>query len=127
MKNFIMIGEKAYEWKQIESVMEFELCEKLHHEIAPCTSEKFYHAYKEAYKKAYYDAFDQAVIEACKGYNLYELSDKELIALYQGLEENDFCVCEELCERAGLLEAWKDADGESFERVLDEAIERLQK
>lgn len=127
MKNFIMIGEKAYEWKDVENVMEFELCEKLHHEIAPCTHEKFYQAYKEAYKKAYHDDFDQVVIDACKGYKLFDLSDKELIDLYEGLEENSIYVCKELCERSDMLETWENADGENFESVLDAAIERLQK
>lgn len=127
MKKIIMIGSKAYDWKDVENVMEFELCEKLHREIAPCTNEKFYRAYKEAYKKEYHDDFDQVVIDACKGYKLYELSDKELIALYQDSEESALCVCEELCERAGLLEAWEAADGESFESVVEEAIEKLER
>lgn len=34
--------------------------------------------------------------------------------------------CERLCELAGLEREWRDADGESFETVLDKAAEKLQ-
>lgn len=34
--------------------------------------------------------------------------------------------CEELCEMAGLEKEWKEADGDTFERVLYEAARKLE-
>ena len=34
--------------------------------------------------------------------------------------------CKELCELAGLKKEWKEADGDTFERVLYEAARKLE-
>lgn len=40
-------------------------------------------------------------------------------------DEWDFELCEELCKLAGLEKEWEEADGETFEFVLEEAAEIL--
>lgn len=37
----------------------------------------------------------------------------------------DMDLCAELCELAGMLNEWNEADGESFEAVVFEAAEKL--
>mgnify|MGYP005796498389 FL=1 len=39
--------------------------------------------------------------------------------------EWDFELCEELCKLAGLEKEWEEADGETFELVLENAAEIL--
>lgn len=40
-------------------------------------------------------------------------------------DEWDFELCEELCKLAGLETEWEEADGETFEFVLENAAEIL--
>ena len=49
-----------------------------------------------------------------------------LILLEAGLDYHDPALVEEICDRAGLLEEYKSSDGETFESVLDRAIEILK-
>ena len=49
-----------------------------------------------------------------------------LILLEAGLDYHDPALVAEICNRAGLLEEWNSADGESFESVLDRALEILK-
>lgn len=39
--------------------------------------------------------------------------------------EWDMDACRELCEDAGMLEEWENADGDSFEQVIYKAAEKL--
>jgi|GEM_PF-3503012 hypothetical protein len=55
-----------------------------------------------------------------------DLTDDELIKKFAELDYYDPDLCALICERAGLTERWEHADGETFERVLDRAIEILK-
>ena len=53
---------------------------------------------------------------------------EEIVAIASALknaDEWDEALCKELCEEAGLSEAWENADGETFEKVVEEAAEKL--
>lgn len=57
-------------------------------------------------------------------YRSYETS--ALISLEASLDYHDPALVVEICHRAGLLsEAFEASDGETFEQVLDRAIEIL--
>ena len=49
-----------------------------------------------------------------------------LILLEAGLDYHDPALVAEICNRAGLSEEYKSSDGETFESVLDRAIEILK-
>jgi hypothetical protein len=57
-------------------------------------------------------------------YKNYET--KALIELDESLDYYIHELVLEICSRAGLLEEYKSSDGETFERVLDRAIEILK-
>ena len=57
-------------------------------------------------------------------YRNYETA--ALLILEAGLDYHDPDLIEEICDRAGLLEEYKTSDGETFESVLDRAIEILK-
>jgi len=57
-------------------------------------------------------------------YKNYENS--ALLITESALDYHDPELVEEICARAGLLEEWNSADGETFESVLDRAIEILK-
>ena len=50
----------------------------------------------------------------------------ELLAIDAGLDYYDPDLVAEICDRAGLSEAYAAADGESFENVFDRAVEILK-
>lgn len=52
--------------------------------------------------------------------NAYEIA-KELKASGEWIPD----LCEELCQLAGLEDEWKEADGETFEKVLYKAADVL--
>ena len=49
-----------------------------------------------------------------------------LILLEESLDYHDPDLVAEICDRAGLLEEYKSSDGETFESVMDRAIEILK-
>ena len=55
-----------------------------------------------------------------------ELSDDEILVEFEKMDYYDPEVCAEICNRAGLIEEWTDADGDAFEGVLDRAVEILK-
>ena len=57
-------------------------------------------------------------------YRNYETA--ALLILEAGLDYHDPELVEEICDRAGLLEEYKSSNGETFESVLDRAIEILK-
>lgn len=57
-------------------------------------------------------------------YKNYENS--ALLITESALDYHDPELVEEICDRAGLLEEWNSADGETFESVIDRAIEILK-
>ena len=57
-------------------------------------------------------------------YKNYENS--ALLITESALDYHDPELVEEICHRAGLLEEWNSADGETFESVIDRAIEILK-
>jgi hypothetical protein len=52
--------------------------------------------------------------------------DDELVEIFEKMDYYDSEVCAEICDRVGLIEEWTDADGETFESVIDRAIEILK-
>jgi len=56
------------------------------------------------------------------------LTNHELIKKLKEAEDFDsvLALSAEVCERAGLLEEYAASDGESFESILDRAIEILK-
>ena len=53
---------------------------------------------------------------------------EEIKAIAKSIRESDEWnadLCKELCEEAGLSEAWENADGETFEKVVEEAADKL--
>lgn len=54
-------------------------------------------------------------------------TNDELIKAIENSSVWDYDMCAEACERAGLSDEWKAADGETFEAVVDKAIEILEK
>ena len=55
-----------------------------------------------------------------------ELSDDELVEIFEKMDYYDSEVCAEICDRVGLIEEWTDADEDAFEGVLDRALEILK-
>lgn len=58
---------------------------------------------------------------------LYDLSDKELLTLYNACDEYIMEQCKEICKRVDKLEDWEQSDSETFEAVIAEAVEKLEK
>lgn len=56
-------------------------------------------------------------------YRNYE--NAELVEMFAGLDYYDPELSAEICARAGLEEEWSNADSETFEEVLDRALEIL--
>ena len=50
----------------------------------------------------------------------------ELLIIDAGRDYHDSELERELCDRAGLLEEYKAADGDTFESVIDRAVEKLE-
>lgn len=50
----------------------------------------------------------------------------ELLVMDAGRDYHDPELEAEICERAGLDKEWADADGESFESILEQALEILK-
>lgn len=50
----------------------------------------------------------------------------ELLTIDAGLDYYDLDLVAEICDRAGLSEAYAASDGETFESVLDRALEILE-
>lgn len=49
-----------------------------------------------------------------------------LLMVESASDQHDPELIAEICRRAGLLEEWNSADGETFKSVLDRAIEILK-
>lgn len=49
-----------------------------------------------------------------------------LIHEYEHSYEYNFELCEEICKAAGMEKEWKQADGESFEKVVEKAVNYLK-
>ena len=49
-----------------------------------------------------------------------------LLMIESASDQHDPELSAEICARAGLLEEWSNADSETFEEVLDRAIEILK-
>jgi ABC-type glutathione transport system ATPase component len=49
-----------------------------------------------------------------------------LLITESALDYHDPALVAEICDRAGLLEEYKSSDGETFESVLDRALEILK-
>ena len=56
---------------------------------------------------------------------LCSLSDEELAEKIRSLPEWDVDLNRDLCWRAGMIEEWEAADGDSFEEVVQAAAEKL--
>lgn len=41
-------------------------------------------------------------------------------------EEYNFELCKEICKAAGMEKEWEQADGESFEKVVEQAVRYLK-
>jgi hypothetical protein len=52
--------------------------------------------------------------------------DDELVEIFEKMDYYDSEVCAEICDRAGLLEEYKSSNEETFESVIDRAIEILK-
>lgn len=53
---------------------------------------------------------------------------EEIVAIASALknaDEWDESLCKDLCEAADMLSEWEAADGESFEKVVEEAADKL--
>lgn len=57
-------------------------------------------------------------------YKNYENS--ALLIMESALDYHDPELVEEICERAGLIEEYKSSNEETFERIIDMAIEILK-
>ncbi len=57
---------------------------------------------------------------------LNELTDEELLKLYNACDEYIEEQCVEICKRAGLLEEWEKTDGDTFGNVLIRAVETIE-
>lgn len=57
---------------------------------------------------------------------LDELTNEELLKLYNTCDEYIDEQCIEICKRAGLLEEWENADGDNFGDVLNRAVETIE-
>ena len=55
-----------------------------------------------------------------------EMSTEALLIVESGLDYHDPDLVAEICNRAGLSEEYAASDGESFESVLDRALEILK-
>lgn len=64
-------------------------------------------------------------------YTVNNLSDDELCECIEDAPDWEICeiygLLEEACERAGLSDEWESAVAETFEPVVDKAIEILKK
>jgi len=49
-----------------------------------------------------------------------------LLMIESASDQHNPELAAEICHRAGLLEEWNSADGETFESVIDRAIEILK-
>ena len=60
-----------------------------------------------------------------------DLSDDELCECIEDAPDWEICeiygLLDELADRAGLIDEWEAADSETFESVVDKAIELLRK
>lgn len=54
-----------------------------------------------------------------------DMTDAQLAEAIKCNDEWDFDTLSELCRRAGLESEWKEADGDSFESVVNRAAEIL--
>lgn len=59
--------------------------------------------------------------------NYNDLSNKELLETYDNMSYYDDDLNKVICDRAGLADEYRNADGETFEAVLDSAISILEK
>ena len=55
----------------------------------------------------------------------YDLTNKELLNAYNASTEYDEAMCCEICTRGGMHHDYY-ADGESIDRVMEEAVEQLE-
>ena len=53
------------------------------------------------------------------------MTDEELASEIKESSEYDADALRDLCWRAGMVEEWESADGESFEAVAEKAAEKL--
>ena len=58
-------------------------------------------------------------------HNFLKCSNFELLELEKKLDYHHFGLCAVICERAGLKEEWENSDAETFEQILNDAIEIL--
>lgn len=49
-----------------------------------------------------------------------------LIHEYEHSDEYNFELCKEICKAAGMEKEWEQADGESFEKVVEKAVSYLK-
>jgi hypothetical protein len=56
----------------------------------------------------------------------YDLTNKELLNAYNASTEYDEAMCCEICTRVGMHIDYYYADGESIDRVMEEAVEQLE-
>lgn len=68
-----------------------------------------------------------ADLPAIRGESEKIMTNTEIIEAIENSNVWDYEMCAEACERAGLSDEWEAADGETFEAVVDKAIEILKK
>lgn len=56
----------------------------------------------------------------------YSMTNKELLDVYNASEEYDSEMCNEICSRVGMHEDYYFADGNSIDRVMEEAVKQLE-
>lgn len=56
----------------------------------------------------------------------YNMTNKELLNVYNASAEYDEHMCSEICTRVGMHEDYYMADGENIDRVMEEAVEQLR-
>ena len=56
----------------------------------------------------------------------YDLTNKELLNAYNASAEYDEALCCEICTRVDMHTDYYYADGESIDRVMEEAVEQLE-
>lgn len=50
---------------------------------------------------------------------------EEIATKIRRLDHWDFDLCEELCRLAGMGDKWDNSDGETFEKIVFDAVEKL--
>lgn len=56
----------------------------------------------------------------------YNMTNAELLNAYNASAEYNEAMCNEICTRVGMHEAYYMADGENIDRIMEEAVDQLE-